>query len=111
LPEGKYSGVLGSPVSEKAAFKNFPYKYGIVERTYSEWKSSGFPSFLVNNFNNLPTELKASHGSIYGRRMWINIKWYDSGNHLIYENGAYGEIGRTVQDLWFFKHFIYSWLQ
>lgn len=231
LPVGKYSGVLGSPVTDKAAFKNFPYKYGIVERTYSEWKSSGFPDLLVNNFNNLPTELKASHGSIYvsyqrayqarqnanyedgtpryftcqtchmsastgvgcnksgtpvrtdlprhhltgsgywmpdaiiymdtkgtlrlggglsqiqkdamnsakqrsqdilkssldiqavqegdylkvkiinltghklisgypeGRRMWINIKWYDEGNHLIYENGAYGPIGRNVQDL------------
>lgn len=240
LPSGKYSGILGSPVQQKAAFLNFPYKYGIVERTYSEWKSSSFPNLLVNNFNSLPSELKASHGSIFinyqrayvarsnanyedgtqryftcqtchmsastgvgcnksgtptrtdlprhdltgsgywitdaiiyqdtkgtlrfggglttlqkdamnaaklraqdvlksalslqanqegdflkvkivnltghklisgypeGRRMWINIKWYDAGNNLIYENGAYGNIGRTVQDLNGFWHNVKS---
>jgi hypothetical protein len=33
-----------------------------------------------------------------GRRMWLNLKWYNASNSLIAENGAYGNIGRTVQD-------------
>jgi hypothetical protein len=33
-----------------------------------------------------------------GRRMWLNIKWYDSGDVLIKEDGGYGPIGRTVTD-------------
>lgn len=33
------NGVLGGPITSKAAFNNFPYKYGIVERTFSEYKS------------------------------------------------------------------------
>jgi hypothetical protein len=37
-----------------------------------------------------------------GRRMWLDVKWYDgqggTGN-LVAENGAYGPIGVTVQDL------------
>jgi hypothetical protein len=32
------SGTLGSAVDSKAAFNNFPYQYGIIERTYSEYK-------------------------------------------------------------------------
>ncbi|NOQ87446.1 MAG: PKD domain-containing protein, partial [Gammaproteobacteria bacterium] len=31
-----------------------------------------------------------------GRRMWLNIKWYDAANQLIREDGAYGKIGATV---------------
>jgi hypothetical protein len=31
------SGVLGSAVEGKAAFNNFPFQYGIVERTFSEY--------------------------------------------------------------------------
>ena len=30
--------------------------------------------------------------------MWLNMKWYDAANALIREDGAYGPIGRTVQD-------------
>jgi hypothetical protein len=38
-----------------------------------------------------------------GRRMWINVKWYDGGDVLIHEDGAYGELSHegspvTVQD-------------
>lgn len=40
LLAGTFSGVLGSPVEGKAAFNNFPYAYGVVERTYSEFKAS-----------------------------------------------------------------------
>jgi hypothetical protein len=30
-----------------------------------------------------------------GRRMWLNIKWYDAGGALVREDGAYGPLGVT----------------
>jgi hypothetical protein len=33
-----------------------------------------------------------------GRRMWLNIKWYDAANQLIREDGAYGPLGVTFQN-------------
>jgi hypothetical protein len=44
--------------STKAAFNNFPYMYGIVERTFSEYMSSQVPFTLVDNFPNLPADLQ-----------------------------------------------------
>ena len=58
LESDKYSGVLGSKVEDKAAFKNPPYKYGVVERTYSEFKSSKWPTFKVSDYNKLPSNLQ-----------------------------------------------------
>jgi hypothetical protein len=39
-----------------------------------------------------------------GRRMWLNVKWFDDGDVLIHEDGEYGELYHdsspvTVQDL------------
>ena len=62
LAKGTFSGVLGSPVETKAAFNNFPYQYGVVERTYSEFKASLWPTFAMTNYNKLPADLKG--GSI-----------------------------------------------
>jgi hypothetical protein len=31
-----------------------------------------------------------------GRRMWLNIKWYDESGALVREDGAYGPIGLTI---------------
>jgi len=53
------SGDPGSPVGDKAAFNNFPYQYGIVERTYSEFYSGALSSTLVSNYANLPADLQA----------------------------------------------------
>ncbi len=53
------SGVPGAPVEEKAAFNNFPYMYGVVERTFSENMSSAFPTLRVADYATLPDELKA----------------------------------------------------
>jgi hypothetical protein len=53
------SGVPGSPVDGKAAFNNFPYKYGIVERTFSEHKSSAWPTKPVSEYGSLPADLQA----------------------------------------------------
>jgi hypothetical protein len=53
------SGVLGSPVADKAAFNNFPYQYGIVERTFSEYFSGALSKTPVANYAALPADLKA----------------------------------------------------
>jgi PKD repeat protein len=53
------SGVLGSPVQDKAAFNNFPYQYGIVERTFSEYKSGLLSETLVSDYLTLPSDLQA----------------------------------------------------
>lgn len=58
LAAGTYSGILGSKVETKAAFNNPPYKYGIVERTYSEYKSSIWPTFKVTDYGKLPLNLR-----------------------------------------------------
>lgn len=54
-----FSGVPGDPVETKAAFNNPPYKYGIVERTYSEHKAGLLGSTLVKDYPSLPLELQA----------------------------------------------------
>jgi hypothetical protein len=53
------SGVPGSPVNGKAAFNNFPFQYGIVERTFSEYKSGALSKTLVSSYSTLPADLKA----------------------------------------------------
>ncbi len=52
------SGVPGGPVVDKAAFNNVPYKYGIVERTFSEYKSGRLSQTLVSDYPTLPAELQ-----------------------------------------------------
>jgi hypothetical protein len=47
-----------SPVDTKAAFNNPPYKYGVVERTFSEYKSGLISQTLVNDYVNLPADLQ-----------------------------------------------------
>ena len=57
-------GNLGGPIEEKAAFNNPPYAYGIVERTFSEYKASAFPTTLVSDFTSLPADLQVAGGSL-----------------------------------------------
>lgn len=59
LAPGSFSGVLGDPVTTKAAFLNKPHGYGVVERTSSEHASSGLIDFPVKNYASLPVELQA----------------------------------------------------
>jgi hypothetical protein len=59
LAPGTFSGVPGSPVNGKAAFNNFPFQYGIVERTFSEHMSGTLSKTAVSNYANLPADLKA----------------------------------------------------
>ena len=58
LAAGAYSGVFGSPLNTKAAFKSLPAQYGVVERTYSEHLSSAWPTFRVADFPKLPPDLQ-----------------------------------------------------
>jgi hypothetical protein len=51
-------GTPGAPVAGKAAFNNPPYKYGIVERTFSEYKSSQISRTLVSEYPTLPADLQ-----------------------------------------------------
>lgn len=53
------SGVPGAAVDGKAAFNNFPFQYGIVERTFSEYKSGALPQTLVSSYASLPDDLEA----------------------------------------------------
>ena len=57
-------GNLGGPVEDKAAFNNPPYAYGVIERTFSEYKAGAFPTTRVGNFNSLPDDLKLAGGSL-----------------------------------------------
>ncbi|MCW9004572.1 MAG: cytochrome c family protein, partial [Gammaproteobacteria bacterium] len=63
LAHGSFNGSLSTtanpqPIESKAAFNNPPYKYGVVERTYSEYKASLLPQTPVSNYNSLPDDLK-----------------------------------------------------
>ena len=58
LPAGQFSNVSGSPVTQKAAFLNPPYAYGIVERTFSEHFASALSSLRINNYSSLPQDLQ-----------------------------------------------------
>jgi hypothetical protein len=51
-------GQLGGPVNTKAAFNNPPYKYGVVERTFSEYKSGLVSQTRVSDYPNLPADLQ-----------------------------------------------------
>jgi len=53
------SGGLGTPLDEKAAFNNFPFLYGVVERTYSEFYAGLLSTTLVSDYSTLPADLKA----------------------------------------------------
>lgn len=59
LASGEYSGVLGAPVTEKAAFLNEPHKYGVMQRTASEHRASGLDTLEVQNLRRLPVELRS----------------------------------------------------
>jgi hypothetical protein len=46
LSAGTFSGVPGAAVEDKAAFNNFPYEYGVTERTFSEHVASDLSSLV-----------------------------------------------------------------
>ena len=43
-----------------------------------------------------------------GRRMWLNVKWFDNIDVLIDEDGVYGPIGRNATDLDSVQHAVQS---
>ena len=48
-----------SPVDRKAAFNNPPYRYGVVERTFSEYKSGAMPGIEVDDYPSLAAPLSS----------------------------------------------------
>ena len=52
------SGSPGSSVNGKAAFNNFPFQYGVVERTWSEFMSGALGRTRVKDFSTLPDDLQ-----------------------------------------------------
>jgi hypothetical protein len=82
LAPGSFSGVPGGPVEDKAAFNNFPYQYGVVERTFSEHKASALSDTLVSAYGTLPAELQA--GAIQAAYEAALV----AGNNGDYEDGA-----------------------
>lgn len=63
LDAGTFNGLLDSvltpqPIASKAAFNNPPYKYGVVERTFSEYKAGLLSQTLVSDYSTLPDDLK-----------------------------------------------------
>jgi hypothetical protein len=63
LAAGTFDGQLDTPsnprtITDKAAFNNPPYKYGVVERTYSEYKAGLLSQTLVSDYPGLPAELQ-----------------------------------------------------
>jgi hypothetical protein len=58
LAPGTFSGVPGAPVAQKAAFNNFPFQYGVVERTFSEHQASAFATLRIADYATLPAELQ-----------------------------------------------------
>lgn len=58
LAPGQYSGIPNTPVTTKAAFLNAPYKYGIVERTFSEHVASSLSTTPVSAYASLPADIQ-----------------------------------------------------
>jgi hypothetical protein len=52
-------GTPGGAVDGKAAFNNLPFRYGVVERTFSEFMSGSLGTTRVAAYASLPTELQA----------------------------------------------------
>ena len=104
LAAGEFSGVPGAPVADKAAFKNPPYKYGIVERTYSEHVTSLLSTTPVSDFNLLPADLqrgaiKRAHDQAHARRPRRQLRRRDASHVLVPElpHGAGRRRGRFVR--------------
>jgi hypothetical protein len=58
LAPGTFDGTLGGPLVNKAALNNFPHAYGVIERTFSEHKSSPYSTMPVADYKKLPAALK-----------------------------------------------------
>jgi hypothetical protein len=53
-----FSGIPGGPVPDKAALNNFPHQYGVVERTFSEYKAGAISQTLISDYPGLPSDLQ-----------------------------------------------------
>ena len=82
LAPGSFSGIPGAPLETKAAFNNFPYQFGIVERTYSEYMAGLLSQTRVSKYNSLPDDLqKGAIKAAYEQAVL-------AGEHGDYEDGT-----------------------
>ena len=81
--------VLGGTESTNgmAAFENPPYAYGIVERTFSEYKASPLSSSRVDAFYTLPADLQDPRGSLYAAYMASTTQETRSADYIPDPNG------------------------
>jgi hypothetical protein len=79
------SGDPDSPVDQNAAFNNDPHQYGVVERTYSEWRASGLDDYPVNDFLQLPAELQTLGGAL---RVAYDRAWQPFQSTANYADGT-----------------------
>jgi len=74
-------------LKDMAAFNNPPYAYGIVERTFSEYKASPLSSTRVDAFNTLPADLQDPRGSLYAAYMASTTQETRSADYIPDPNG------------------------
>jgi hypothetical protein len=65
-----------------AAFNNPVYAYGVVERTFSEYKSSPLSNLLVDDFTTLPADLQDERGSLYNAYWAATTQGTRSANYV-----------------------------
>jgi hypothetical protein len=58
LAPGTFDGQFTGDIDKKAAFNNPPYRYGVVERTYSEYKAGRLSQTPVSAYGSLPVDLR-----------------------------------------------------
>ena len=58
-PHGVIRSENPQQLDDYAAFNNPPYRYGIVERTFSEFKAGAISKTLVDDYSELPLDLRA----------------------------------------------------
>lgn len=55
-------------LTDNVAFDNLPYMYGVVERTFSEFKASSLDTMQVSDYSTLPDELQAGALAVAGEK-------------------------------------------
>lgn len=87
-------GLTSSQITAMQAGKGRAEAHLRSAATLAASQSGGTVRAKVTNL----TGHKLISGYPEGRRMWLNVKWYDAGHALIAENGAYGPLGNSVTD-------------
>jgi len=90
LDPGTFNGdATAEDPTSMAAFNNPPYKYGVVERTFSEHMASAFPTTPVANYASLPADLQdGSIQAAYDAAVSASVASGDSPANVNYADGT-----------------------